>query len=444
MDNNRVVWQEGMFLSPQHFQQQERYLESYSRRLVALSVGRPVGFAELVIDQEQLNIGRFMLRRCSGILPDGTPFRRDSAIVREVEQAESGSLIYLALPAARPGTIDTAQEHSQNPGACRHLSFDHDVSDSTDRDNDSVTLTLSNLNLKLLLADEEPDSHIRLPVARIQERQNDGRLLLDTTFIPRCLDFRTSLFLKEQVQNIQARMRSRANAMASQIGPHAEQKSFQTMQLEYLWLQALNRYAARLDSICTGDSLRPGELHRELVTMAADLATFTTTLAPEFPPYDFDEPYRSFAPVFTALQQNLRQARSEKVQALPWDDSLFERRRLLRTLIEDRSLFNDARFVLAVSSSLGPGRCRELFPATAKLAGNQRIAEKVRGALSAVSLIPMQVPPLELKARPDTVYFEVDTSHPLWQELVNHHDAVALHIDEQMPDDVKVTLYVVR
>ena len=27
--NNRVVWSEGLFLRPQHFQQQERHLERY-------------------------------------------------------------------------------------------------------------------------------------------------------------------------------------------------------------------------------------------------------------------------------------------------------------------------------------------------------------------------------------------------------------------------------
>ena len=27
-DKNRVVWSEGLFLRPQHFQQQERYLEA--------------------------------------------------------------------------------------------------------------------------------------------------------------------------------------------------------------------------------------------------------------------------------------------------------------------------------------------------------------------------------------------------------------------------------
>ncbi|WP_281648362.1 type VI secretion system baseplate subunit TssK [Parendozoicomonas sp. Alg238-R29] len=444
MDNNRTVWHEGMFLSPQHFQQQERHLESYSRQLVALSAGKPTGFSELTIDLEQLSIGHFMLRRCSGILPDGTPFRCESAIVRKVETPEPGSLIYLALPAVRPGTVDTSSEDEQNSGASRHLSFDREVYDSADRDNDPVSLTLSRLNLKLLLADEEPDTHIRLPVARIQEKQNDGRLLLDSTFIPRCLDYRSSQFLKEQVQNLQARMRSRAAAMANQIGPHAEQKSVHTMQLEYLWLQALNRYSARLTSIAGGECLRPGELHRELVTMAADLSTFTTTLAPEFQNYNPEEPYQSFAPVLTALQQNLRQARNEKILSLPWDDSLFSRRRLLRTMVEDRSLFNDGRFILAVTSSLGPGRCRELFPAAAKLAGHQRIAERVRGALSAVSLTAMQIPPLELKARADTVYFEVDTSHELWQEIISNQDAIALHIDEQIPADSKVALYVVR
>jgi type VI secretion system protein ImpJ len=28
-DKNRVVWSEGLFLRPQHFQQQERYLEAF-------------------------------------------------------------------------------------------------------------------------------------------------------------------------------------------------------------------------------------------------------------------------------------------------------------------------------------------------------------------------------------------------------------------------------
>ena len=54
---NKVVWSEGMLLQPQHFQQNERWLEhALQRRFVALS---PCGwgFAEIEIDTAALLLG---------------------------------------------------------------------------------------------------------------------------------------------------------------------------------------------------------------------------------------------------------------------------------------------------------------------------------------------------------------------------------------------------
>ena len=75
-ENNRIVWSEGLFLRPQHFQQQERYLEGYvrgprRRRCVRIRWG----FTELEIERDLLAIGKFGLRRARGVFPDGTPFR---------------------------------------------------------------------------------------------------------------------------------------------------------------------------------------------------------------------------------------------------------------------------------------------------------------------------------------------------------------------------------
>ena len=71
---NKVVWGEGLFLQPQHLQQQERYLE----RLVRTSVagGRPFfwGLSQLTLDTDKLTLGKLALRAAAGILPDGTPF----------------------------------------------------------------------------------------------------------------------------------------------------------------------------------------------------------------------------------------------------------------------------------------------------------------------------------------------------------------------------------
>ncbi|NMW25688.1 type VI secretion system baseplate subunit TssK, partial [Rhodanobacter denitrificans] len=73
-DNNKVVWSEGLFLRPQHLQQQERYLE----RFVELRAGnlRPYtwGFSELELETDLLAIGKLGIKRARGVFPDGTPF----------------------------------------------------------------------------------------------------------------------------------------------------------------------------------------------------------------------------------------------------------------------------------------------------------------------------------------------------------------------------------
>ena len=71
---NKVVWSEGLFLQPQHLQQQERYFD----RLVRGSTAglRPFGWGltQLDIDTDLLALGKFAVRAIAGILPDGTPF----------------------------------------------------------------------------------------------------------------------------------------------------------------------------------------------------------------------------------------------------------------------------------------------------------------------------------------------------------------------------------
>ena len=72
--NNRVVWAEGLFLRPQHFQQAERYFERLmSQRLESLAP-YGAGFTKLQIDHELLKIGKIGLVAAEGVFPDGTPF----------------------------------------------------------------------------------------------------------------------------------------------------------------------------------------------------------------------------------------------------------------------------------------------------------------------------------------------------------------------------------
>lgn len=69
-----VLWTKGTFLTPQHLQLQDRFLEdSLNFRLQALKFCA-WGFSEVVLDQEQLADGHLAVSRASGIFPDGLLF----------------------------------------------------------------------------------------------------------------------------------------------------------------------------------------------------------------------------------------------------------------------------------------------------------------------------------------------------------------------------------
>lgn len=441
--HDRTVWLEGMFLSPQHFQQQERYLERFSRQLYSFLAPGLAGFTALRIDSGQLKAGKIFVREARGVFPDGTPFELVQNISKDIHQSASGVNIYLALPLVKFGNVDTTPSAAINQSV-RNISYEQQVRDSNDSENDPMQLELARLNPCLLTDDDDLDDYTTLAIARVQEYRPDGELVLDNSFIPRCMDYRVSHYLHEQVQNLQAMMQQRASVIAARIGVESEQKSFQTMQVSYMWLQTLNRYAAWLRLVEQQAGVSAASLYSYFTCMAADLATFTSTLAPEFPHFKEGDIFSSFAPVIASLRLNLRQASNDKVVTLTWDNRLFKLRRLLRTRIEDRTLFNDGRFILSVTSSLGTSQTRQVFISAAKLCGQNRIAERVRNALSAVPITALAVPPIELRAKANTIYFEIDTCDALWQEMIRTRDILALHVDEQMPDDTNIFCYVIR
>src|SRR5215510_11765516 len=70
-NRHRVVWTKGMFLTPQHFQTQEQFLEDSIQFRFAASQYANWGVTDFSIDAEALENGQFRLLKCIGIMPDG-------------------------------------------------------------------------------------------------------------------------------------------------------------------------------------------------------------------------------------------------------------------------------------------------------------------------------------------------------------------------------------
>jgi len=114
--HNKVVWTEGMFLQPQHFQQHDRYLAHQLDARLAASLGYGWGFYALVLDEAALAQGKIAIASASGVLPDGTAFHipgHDAApAALDVPLDARNELVVLAVSLARPGVAESDAEDS--------------------------------------------------------------------------------------------------------------------------------------------------------------------------------------------------------------------------------------------------------------------------------------------------------------------------------------------
>ena len=73
-NQHRVIWDEGMMLAPQHFQQWERWLEGELHDRARALATYAWGFSALELDQGALAGGQLAITHCAGMFADGTAF----------------------------------------------------------------------------------------------------------------------------------------------------------------------------------------------------------------------------------------------------------------------------------------------------------------------------------------------------------------------------------
>lgn len=71
---NPVLWPEGLFVKPQHFQQATRASEAALHQRLASLNAAFYGFSELQLSDEYLSLGKVAITRARGVMPDGTVF----------------------------------------------------------------------------------------------------------------------------------------------------------------------------------------------------------------------------------------------------------------------------------------------------------------------------------------------------------------------------------
>jgi type VI secretion system protein ImpJ len=430
---NKVVWAEGLFLQPQHLQQQDRYIERLVRTSTAGLAPFSYGFTQLDIDTDLLTLGKFAVRSAAGILPDGTPFNipgdADHPSPLDLPDSARRSTIYLMLPTRQPGAIE-ASPADRLETAARFSVGEHEATDTNAGYQSVAVVPIGKLRLRFAFESESRSGHVALGVASVVEVRPDRSVVLEEAYIPPVLFCGVSSLLNGFVSELQGLLQHRAEELAGRVSDSATRGAAEIA--DYLLLQVCNRYEPLITHLAAASGqIHPETLYRIAISLAGELATFTESRKrpASFPPYKHDDLSASFRPVIAALRQSLSAVLWQTAVPIP----LQERRYGIRVgPITDRSLVTDATWVLVVKAQLPPETLRRGFPNQVKIGPVEQIAELINVALPGIPATPLPVVPRQLPYYAGRSYFELDRNNPYWVALAKS-GGIAIHVTGDIP-----------
>jgi type VI secretion system protein ImpJ len=448
----KVLWSEGLFLTPQHLQQQDRYHEGLlERRLKGLE---PFGWgvADMKIDEDALSNGELVVSRCSAVLTDGLiidfPDFDEPPPPRQIAplfEARKGTLaVYLGAPAARPGRAaarleeDTAAGSSGGPTRYRRK-FVKIIDDSAGSNERDVACAVKDVSL--LLEGEPIDDHVTIKVAEI-EKTATGAFRVRESYVPPSLFISASPHLMTIVRRIVEILSAKSEDLAKQRRQRAQGLVEFTMSeaANFWFLHTVNGYIPALLHYFHRPKAHPERVYLELARLAGELYTFASEGHPkEAPAYAHDD----LSGTFTGLEELLRGLLETVIPTRCTPIPLERTRESLYTgRVPDERMLDLAQFYLAVMANVPDEKVVKEVPLKAKISSLDRVDRLITQALKGIALKHLPSPPAEIPVQPGRNYFQVEKRGEHW-DAVKASRSVSIYLPPEFTD-LKLELMAVK
>jgi type VI secretion system protein ImpJ len=418
----KVLWSEGMFLTPHHFQQADRYTESLiSRRLSAIrSLGW--GVCRLQINTDALANGEFVLSKCAAVLPDGTavdtPDLDPLPPARPIEgafDAKRNSLgVYVASPLARAGglafSVDGTVDGRLTRYHRRSLSAADENSGGSERE-----IVLAAKTLRILFEGEPPDDYVTLKIAELV-RSASGKYALNEAYVAPSLFLSSSPPLMAYLRRILEMISAKSTELASQRRQRsAGLVEFTMSEAANFWfLHTVNATIPVLMHMHSHPDAHPEDVFLALARLAGELFTFSGEGHPkDLPQYNHDAVGASYAAMEKKISDLMGTVIPTRCAPIPLEkirESLFKGQ-----LRDDRLL--EGQFYLAVMAEVPEDKIIREVPLKAKVSASDRVDQLIAAALKGLTLRHLPTPPAEIPVQPGRQYFQVDKTGDHWEAI---------------------------
>lgn len=439
---SKVVWSEGLFLRPQHFQQQDRYSEWRGDSLRRQLQPNGWGFSTLELDDAALAIGKVSIRAASGILPDGTPFdfpaAHEGPVAFDFPADAKDALVVLTLPLQRP-LMPEYRIEGDDDALARYDVADAALPDAAGGGGSAEIVQVGRPRLALGLAQDYSDAFVRLGVLRVTERRPDGSLLVDRGYIPPVLGCACAPQLASMLREVLGLLGQRGEALAGRMSQGGTGGVAEIA--DFLFLLAVNRHLPVMAHLEQLRPLHPERLYSQLLALMGELATLTAPerRPPALPAYRHDALQDSFDPLMREIRRALSSILEQNAVQIPLQD--LKQGRYVG-VIADRGLLRQAGFVLAVNAQIPAEAVRSRFPTQAKLGPVEKLRDLVNLQLPGIALRPLPVAPRQIPFHAGYTYFELDNSGDLWKQL-DSSGGLGMYVTGDFPG-LDVALWAIR
>ena len=417
---SHVVWTEGMYLSPVHFQSQTRHQEDTLAFLISGLWGQPWGLLYQELDTEAVRNGTASLVRGAGIFSDGLSFDFPASdalpLTRSIAEmftpTDASVVLHLAVPRRSGQVLDP-------DGDARNMRFAITTRRVADETNGTETrdIDFGGRNLLLLAESELTPDLVALPIARIV-RDGRGAFQYEPEFIPPSLQLGASealmLLLRRLVESLQDKIAATAGTAQS----HAKFESG-TSALDvanYWFLHALSTSLPVLQHLHRNQRNRPEQLFVELSRLAGALCTFgSESQVADLPAYDHAHPGDSFYALDRHVRRHLEIVLPTNYVTLKFSpaEPYFHE----ADVLDERAL-RRSRWIFGIRSSLGEADLIWQTARLVKVCSARFVPELVRRALPGLALNHLPVPPSSLRAEADKQYFSIELAGPCWDHIL--------------------------
>jgi|25_taG_2_1085351.scaffolds.fasta_scaffold06023_2 type VI secretion system protein ImpJ len=429
---SKVVWAEGTYLSPQHFQQNDRYAESNIHNIVRLNGAHYYGFFDLGINESLLKQGVVGLYRLEMVFEDGTVFIPTPDEIDSLKFSIPASLaetkLYLVISRVTASSNEISFD-SDNIKNTRYSAFEKPLVDTTDNHSEPRVVTLARLNVRLMLEDDIHSSLVKIPIAIISSNEN-SEVNIQDSYIPPTLIAQNNPKLYNYMNELYGLLAQKSKSLANAVNDPNRGGSLEIT--DFLMLQTVNRYLAYMQhQKQPTNRIHPEALFVSLSKLCGDLMTFLPSRKMgDMPVYD----HRNLKDCYQHLMSNLRislstilEQRIIRIDLSKKDSATY----VAQT--PNAEILEFADFVLAVKADMPNETLRHNLPSIMKISTVEQIKELVAYHLPGIKLNALSVAPRELPYHNGYVYFELDKQTELWERF-DDSSGMAFHIAGDFPN----------